>query len=337
MRILILGGTAFLSAATARLALQRGHQVSCLARGTTNEPPDGAEWIRADRDDPEAAYAQAAAVDWDAVIDVAMQPIQVRQALAALADRAKHWTFVSTISVYSDDSQPGQDESALLHQSFDGDRFTEMADYGPAKVTCEQLVLDALPGQSHIVRAGLICGPGDRSDRVGYWPARFARRADDPADRVLVPDALTAQTQLIDVDDLAGWLLDAAEGGVAGAYNATGDPVTLGEVLDTAARVAGHHGRMVRVDPAFLVDHGVGYWAGPDSLPLWVPGEDRGFGNRSTSAAKRAGMLLRPLDNTLARVLAYERTAGLDRDRRAGLDPATENRVLDAWQSTGGA
>ncbi|GAB3929427.1 reductase [Microlunatus endophyticus] len=330
MRILILGGTAFLSAATARQALERGHQVTCLARGTTARPPEGAMWVRGDRDGGPEAYEPISDQDWDAVIDVAMQPGQVRHALEALSGRTAHWTFVSTISVYADDSVPAQDESARLHEPLAGDRFTEMTDYGPAKVACENAVRAAVGERAHVCRAGLIAGPGDRSDRVGYWPARFARGIGTD-DRVLVP-AVDDDTQLVDVDDLASWLLDAAERGVAGTFNATGEPTPLPQVLGLAVRVAGHRGRTIAVDPQFLADHGVGYWAGPDSLPLWVPGGEPGFGSRSIASAREHGLRLRPLEETLARVLDYERSLGLDRDRWAGLGPATEQQVLAAWR-----
>lgn len=334
MRILVLGGTAFLSAATAQRALHRGHEVTCLARGTTGRPPGGAAWVRADRDTGPEAYDGVADQDWEAVIDVAMQPLQVRQALDALAARTKHWTFVSTMSVYADDSRPGEDESAPVHEPLSADRFTELTDYGAAKVACENAVRSAVGERAHLCRAGLIAGPGDRSDRVGYWPARFAR-SDAPDDQVLAPD-VTDDTQLIDVDDLAAWLLDAAEQGIAGIFNATGEPTPLPTVLGVAAQVAGHRGRTVPVDPQFLVDHGVGYWAGPDSLPLWVPESMQGFGNRSISAAKQHGLQLRPLEQTLARSLDHERALGLDRERAAGLRPGTEQEVLAAWAAAGG-
>ena len=44
---------------------------------------------------------------WDAVVDVARSPVWVRGALDGLADRADHWTFVSSISVYADLTTPG--------------------------------------------------------------------------------------------------------------------------------------------------------------------------------------------------------------------------------------
>ena len=328
MRILILGGTAFLSAATARYAIGRGHQVTCLARGVRRRPPEGTTWIEADRDTGPDAYDAVARTDWDAVIDVARQPIQVRQALAALGDRSRHWTFVSSCSVYTDDATPRQDESGPVHPAFDGDTYTDDAAYGPAKMSCEHACLDVVGDRLHISRAGLIGGPGDTSDRFGWWPARFARTGDD---EVLLPAGRELPSQVIDVDDLAPWLVHGAETGTVGILNAVGDSVSFADVIDTARQVAGHIGTSTVVDHDFLVEHGVSFWAGPDSLGMWLPPDHTGFGARSNTAAKEAGMVLRSLTDSTERVLRYERELGLDRERVTGLSAAKERELLDAW------
>ncbi len=181
----------------------------------------------------------------------------------------------------------------------------------------------------HLSRAGLLAGPGDRSDRVGYWPARFARGGD-----VLVPDSPTS-CQLLDVRDYAAWLLEAAERGVSGPLNAVGESIPLPEVIATCAQVAGWEGQLVAADGAWLLAQGVQPWAGEDSLPLWL-GEDpayAGFGARSDKAALAAGMHRRPLRQTLTDTLVDERDRGLDRPRRAGLTPAREAELLAAWSA----
>jgi nucleoside-diphosphate-sugar epimerase len=329
MRILILGGTAFLSAATARLAVQGGHQVTCLARGSTTSPPDGTTFVRADRDAGPVAYTDVAGTDWDAVIDVERQPIRVRQALDALADKAAHFTFVSSISVYADSSTPGQDESGELLPAFEGDRYTDIADYGAAKVSCEQVCLAAVGDRLHLNRPGLITGPGDPSDRFGWWPARFARHGSDD---VLVPDALDAPTQIVDVDDLASWLLDAAERRITGTFDAISDVEPLRSYIDIAQQVAGHTGNQVAVDPDFLTEHGIGHWMGREALGLWLPESHAGMSSHSNKAIKQAGMRFRPVREATERALAYEHELGLDRERRTGLSPAKEADVLAAWR-----
>ncbi|MHC6593673.1 NAD-dependent epimerase/dehydratase family protein [Arthrobacter sp. C152] len=331
MRILILGGTAFLSREIARQAVAAGHDVTCLARGTSGGPPSGAAWVRADRSTGQAAYAGLAG-DWDAAIDVARDPEPARDALASLADRTAHWTFVSSCSAYADHSVPGAAEDAdLLPPLPAGTPFTPET-YGEAKVAIEEATLAATNGAAHLCRAGLISGPGDPTDRYGYWPARFARDAGP----VLVPDIGSDPVQVIDVRDLAAWILLAAVRGTTGALNATGDPVPFGDVATACRQAAGADGTSATAAGDWLAAHGVNYWSGPESLPLWLPQHHDGFMARSNQAARAAGMVLRPWQETLADTLADERARGLDRPRKAGLPPATEQRLVKLLQGGGG-
>jgi 2'-hydroxyisoflavone reductase len=321
-RVLVLGGTGWLGGEVARRARDRGSDVTCLARGST--APDGVRLVRADRSEP-GAYDALAPTDWDAVVDVSSQPSQVAAAVRALGERAAHWTYVSSLSVYARTDVVGDDESAHVHAALDGD-MTSMADYGAAKVSCEGHVLAGLGARALVVRAGLICGPGDPSDRFGYWPAAFARAG---AGEVLVPDEPQLSTHTIDVRDLADWIVAAPAEPVTGVLDAVGERVPLGDLLVAAAHAARFPGRTVPAAPAWLAEQGVETWAGPRSLPLWLPlPEYAGFGARSGAAARRAGLTCRPLADTLADVLADERRRGLDRARRAGLTRAEELALL---------
>ncbi|WP_255769525.1 NAD-dependent epimerase/dehydratase family protein [Pseudarthrobacter sulfonivorans] len=324
MRILILGGTAFLSAEIARQAVAAGHDVTCLARGSAAEPPAGARWVKADRSLGAECYADAAG-DWDAVIDVARNPVPAAEALAALAGRTGHWTFVSSCSVYADHATPNDDEYAALLQPLAPGAESTPENYGESKSAIENETLSATGGNAHLCRAGLIGGPGDRTDRYGYWPARFAR--DNRA--AVVPDIAAHATQVIDVRDLVLWILTAAERSVTGPLNAVGDPVQFGDYLDEARTAAGYTGEVLAAGEDWLVARGVDYWSGPDSLPLWLPPGHDGFCTRSNDAAKAAGMVTRPWQQTLADTLADERRQGLARRRKAGLTPATEARLAE--------
>ena len=75
--------------------------------------------------------------------------------------------------------------------------------------------------------------------------------------------------------------------------------------------------------------HGINYWSGPGSLPLWLPPGYDGFCTRSSQAARAAGMTTRPWQETLADTLADERRRGLERHRKAGLAPAAEARLAE--------
>ncbi len=327
MRILVLGGTAWLGGEVARQAFASGHHVTCLARGRSGSVPPGATLVAADRTDPDA-YAALPQHDWDLVVDVARQPGQVRTALAALADRARHWVFVSTGSVYADHSTPGAGTDAellpALPPALTGDEATP-EEYGPGKVACEAVCRAERGDALLVARSGLIVGGGDPSDRFGYWPGRFALARKDGGP-VLVPEDLDAPAQMLDVVDLAAWLLRAGLGGLTGTVDAYGPRRVLGDVLAAAQRVSGFTGELVPVSDAALVAAGVEEYMGPRSLPLWLHDPDwAGFSARSTASAQAAGLTARDLDGTLADALAWERELGLGRTgRRAGLDREDE-------------
>ena len=321
MRMLVLGGTAWLGRTVALEALGRGHDVTCLARGS-DEPPPGATFVTADRDLDDGLDAVAHQA-WDAVVDVTRHPGHARRAVRDLTTR--HRVLVSTGNVYAQFDAVEQPEDSPLRGPLDGDLMTDMEVYGEAKVACENAVRGA-DGSATIVRSGLIGGPGDWSGRTGYWPWRFAHPV---GERVVVPDELDFPCAIIDVRDLAAWLVTAAEERLDGAYNATGPTTSLGEVLEVAARVAGSTATPLPVDHARLAELEVGAWMGPASLPLWI--EDplwRGFATMDTSRARAAGLVTRPLDETLRDTLAFEETRTVP--RRAGLTDDDERRVQQA-------
>lgn len=270
--VLILGGTGWLSGRVARRWLEEGAAVTCLARGA-RPAPDGAELVVADRAEPDA-YAAVAEREWDEIVDISSRAEHVAAAVEALGARTKHWTFVSTISVYTDASTVGADESASTAEPAEpGDEY----DYSREKAAAEASVRSTLGDRAAIVRAGLIVGPGDPTDRFGYWVSRFALAGEEP---VLVPAAERLMVQVIDVDDLAAYLVDVGRGRWSGTANATGDPLPFTEFLELARRAGGHTGELVRADPEWLAAH--------ESTTGWGRGRCRS-GSPRTCPASRPG------------------------------------------------
>ncbi len=217
MRLLVLGGTAFLGRAVARHAHAAGHRVTCAARGESGSPPDGVAFVAIDRDRPDALAALDAAT-FDAVVDVTSRPSYARGAVAALGGRVGHWVYVSTGSVYADAATPGQrvdsaPVKAAAPVQVDDPAADEHRAYGPCKVACEEAVLDAVgPDRAFVCRPGLIVGPEDDSGRFTYWVERIGRGG-----QVLAPGTPDDLVQWVDVRDLAAWLVDAVAAVAAAA------------------------------------------------------------------------------------------------------------------------
>ncbi len=307
-----------LGRAIATSAVERGHAVTCLARGSSPSPA-GVVFISSDRDRSDG-LKPVTSRSWDAVIELSRQPRQVRRAAAQL-DTA-HWVFISSGNVYADFSSIEQDESAALLPPLAADVMEDMSTYGEAKVTCEDAIRNS-GASSTIIRSGLIAGPGDGSGRSGYWPWRFAHPTGDD---VVVPDDPDFPCALIDVRDLASWIIDVTEQRLDGTFNATGPTIPLHQVLSTAQDLTNSDVTQLPVSVAVLAELGIGSWMGPSSLPLWIDDPAwRGFATMNTNRARAAGLSTRSLDETLRDALAYENQR--TQPRQAGLTDDDERRV----------
>jgi len=277
-------------------------------------------------------------LDWDAVIDVATHPGHVRRAVRDLSTRADRYVYVSSCSAYDSPTAEETGEDAPLYAPLAADRMTAPQEFGPAKVACEQAVLAGFGAdRCVIIRPGLIGGPGDTTGRSTYWPLRFARPS-NPQGRVLVPDAGAQPTSVIDVRDLAAWMIRLVQHRASGIFNAAGDVITLRQHLQTARAITASTASVTPACAPWLRAHGVAEWMGPRSLPLWIddPSESAA-GTPSSARARAAGLTLRPLRATLADTLAWAVREDVPTANGAGLTDDEERALLAEWDGRPGA
>ena len=325
MNLLILGGTRFLGRAIAEAALSRGHQLTLFHRGQTNPALfDDAEHVTGDRD---GALESLAGQTWDACIDTCgYVPRIVRQSADLLSGAVDRYAFVSTLSVYANPTPQGTDESGELG-SMDDPTMEEITGetYGPLKALCEAEVQREFGDRALIVRPGLIVGRHDASDRFTSWPWRIAQGGD-----VLAPGRPDRTIQLIDVRDLAEWIVAMIEDGTTGVFNAVSPPdrLTMGQMLDTCISVSGSDAKLHWADDEWLTAREVGPWM---EMPLWIPEGDplaEGFFSFRSDRAMDAGLRFRSLEDTVSDTLAWLNTEPKDRPWRAGMDRDREATLL---------
>ncbi len=331
LRILILGGTGFIGPNQVRYALERGHKVTLFNRGKTNADLfPGVPRLVGDRNLPDGHKALSSG-EWDVVIDnPTANPKWVRDAGIALKGRTKHYMFISTISVFSDNSKP-VDENGPLNVPSDIDAPFDASKYGSNKVRSEMEAKTQFGENVTIVRPGLIVGPGDLSDRFSYWPVRI-----DKGGEILSPGGPDDPVQYVDASDLSQWIIRLAESRTMGIFNATGPktPHTIAEMLYGIKAVTTSNARFTWVPAEFLAEQQVRPWS---EMPVWMPstGRTAGFMRVNCQKAWDAGLSFRPLADTARDTLAWYNTrpAAEQEKARAGLAPAKEKLVLAAWHA----
>ncbi len=298
MRLLLIGGTRFVGRHVVEAAVAAGHDVTVFHRGLS-EPPDlpEVEHVHGDR---EGGLDALAGRTWDAAVDACgYAPRIVRLSVDALARGAERYCFVSSESVYAEPLPPVVTEEAPLATL--GASSGEWGWYGPLKVLCERVVRARLGAdRSLVVRPGYVVGPHDPTDRFTSWVRRASLGG-----TMVAPGDGGDRVQVIDGRDLGAFVVRLLEDGATDAFNADGPPVTLRELLDTCIRVAGSDTNVVWI-PADVVEGR----RLAELFPIWEAGAS-GAAVMDTTRARSAGLRTRPLEETIADTLAWDRDRGL--------------------------
>jgi 2'-hydroxyisoflavone reductase len=329
MRILMIGGTAFVGRHITEAALRAGHDVTVFHRGQTGtELFPQATHLSGDRNADLSALADGS---WDATVDVcAYFPRQVRSLATALGGRGGSYVYISSVSAYSPSVPWGYDESAPLADVTepDAEQVTN-ENYGGLKVACERLATELFGPATTIIRPTYVIGPHDRTYRFTWWVDRIARGGD-----VLAPGDPGDAIQLIDARDMASWIVSMLERSVTGTFHAVdpAPPFTFGEMLAAIAAEVGPPGTTLTWVPSdFLLAMGVT----EGQMPLWPAGDAEGanMSAANPAAAFAAGLSPRPLRETIADIAAEDRDGGRP---GVGIAPDREADMLAAWAAKSG-
>lgn len=328
MNLLILGGTGFIGPHMVREALRRGHSVTLFNRGRTNNElfPD-LETITGDRaGDLEGLHGR----EWDAVIDNSgYMPQHVKRSAEALSDTVGHYLFISSISAYASFRAANNEDSPLAELDIVPDEFS-WDNYGALKVLSERWGADVIGDDRYtVLRPTYICGPGDHTDRFTWWPVRASKGGE-----MLWPGSPSHPLQIIDVRDLATFVVDCVEQKITGTYN-TVTPVgsyTFGNLLEDAVAVNAVPVSPVWVDDEFIAANDAG-----GLLPIWHPlsGDYASVSSVSGARARAAGLQNRPIRETIRDLMSWWRTLPDDRiaNARFAMPPEREAELIALWKS----
>ena len=330
--LLILGGTGFIGPYLTDMALKRGWKVTHFNRGKRN--PDGVAGVETLIGNRKGELDALRGRKWDAVIDdTGYIPKYVKMSSELLATNVGYCLFISSISAYASFAKPN-DESSPTGQLTDVNEETVTNEtYGPMKALCEQHSMQAFAGRASVVRPGYIVGPLDNTDRFTYWPVRMTRGGE-----MLAPGTPKDPIQIIDVRDLAAWMMLLVERRTKGYFNAVNRPgqFTMGDLIRACQQAAPDNKSQVTwVPEEFLFKQ----WKKEEvDLPPWSPtsGDTAGASLSATDRARSAGLRTRPLRDTVRDTLTWFQTLPAERRAKlkAGLDSQVESDTLKAWHAT---
>jgi len=330
MNLLVLGGTGFIGPHLVRYAVSRGHSVTIFTRGRHQaELPSSVVYLQGDRN------GQLGALEgkkWDAVVDdSATNPDWVRQSTELLKNSVGSYLFTSSTGVFYPYLKRGADENTpVLYEPIDPKDGS--ATFGASKAQCERQVMQVFGDRGVVVRPTYIVGPGDTSDRFPYWPVRLARGGE-----VLAPGKPDDPMQIIDVRDLAEFMVRLLEDKRSGIYNVAGpkDVLTAREFYPAAAKAIDAKVSFTYVDDYdLLAAHKI-----DEAIPwAMLRGNDYGMMSVKNNKAIAAGLTFRPLATTVRDTLAWWPTVPQARrdNPRFTIKPEQEAAALADWHKLRG-
>ncbi|HEX3949509.1 MAG TPA: NAD-dependent epimerase/dehydratase family protein [Steroidobacteraceae bacterium] len=331
--ILVLGGTKFLGPALVESAIAAGHTVTLFNRGVTN--PDLFPHIEKLR-----GFRSASANDqdlsalthrqFDVAVDVwPNDPAVVASAAEFLKDRIGHYLYVSSIAAYDSKEfdRAGIEENAPMQSWNSSGR-----PYNRGKAESERRLHGIVGEKTTIVRPGPIKGTRDTTPDLLTWLVR----AQDGGLHIGPGDGGDS-VELVDVKDVARFLVLAIDRALPGTFNLTGKPMRFREFLDACKAATGSDARFEWIPLEFLRAHGLETDSALNTFsgnfPLWRPvGAQPGLFLMSSEKAFGVGWKTRPFRETALDCLYCFRSLREHLDWDDYLTADKEKQVLNAWE-----
>ena len=338
LRILILGGTGFLGPHQINYAIGRGHEITTFTRGKTKPTIfkslfDKVEMLHGNREDNLEALKNR---QWDVVIDNSGYRTHWTDATAnLLKDNVERYLYVSSISVYYPYYKANADEKESIVMSVPEDiedSEKQMYDYGVMKATSEEATKNAFgKKRSIIVRPHFMVGPADRTNRFMYWPTRMAEGKD-----VILPGNANDPVQLIDVRDMAEFMIRLLEKQEKGTFNGSGPKsiLTMPEFVSRANSVFGNRSKVITMNDYNFLDAQKFTYQTP-----WIMDrpEFHGMTRSNNQKALSSGLTFRPLETTMRDTFNWWVSDAVSDERRMKYLQDTnelhsrQSALLEAW------
>ena len=255
MRVLVIGGTQFMGRDTARLLVQRGHDVSLLHRGPDHDLGPAVRNLQSDRADLGRVARFLQHEDFEAVLDFAYDwehgttPDQVEAVARACTDSLRRYVFISSVGAYV----PGLDldeDAPLVPDDFP-------VPYGANKAGSERALFrmhreTGFPVAT--IRPPFVLGPRQPFYREQFFWDRM--RDDRP---IILPDGGDRLMQWVFAPDVAAGSVRAieVEEAAGAAFNiAYDESITQRSFVEALGRAAGIEPRLVDIARERILEEG---------------------------------------------------------------------------------
>ena len=340
MQILVLGGGIFIGRHFVETALNRGHQVAVFSRfKSRSDFPSCVEKLKGDR------YSDLSCLKnrtWDVIIDTSgYLPSAVSNSAEILKGQAQQYVYISSVSAYKDLDKSTIDETSLLVEIDDeslhkaesidkNDSPTAMSfgeSYGGLKSKCEDIVRNIFYNQSLIVRAGLVVGPYDYTNRFIYWPQRFQEGGE-----CIIPSNSISPICFIDARDITEWVITMVEKRQSGTFNTTGmrHGLSFDELLNSCRDIFASNLELIEINSDFIEENGIRLW---EELPLLLPTPAQGFARIDDKKAVEHGLTYRPLKTTIHDTLHWSNSLTPVYKIKVGMDNSRERELVNKWKN----